>query len=131
MTEELRLKFDSPQALEDFAADLALFARPGMVLLLQGDLGAGKSTFARAFIRSLADGDTSFEIPSPTFTFVQTYDETRIPAAHADLYRLRSEQEVDELGFDDLLNTSVLLVEWPELIMERTCTDRLLVQLEG
>ena len=131
MTEELRLKFDSPQALEDFAADLALFARPGMVLLLQGDLGAGKSTFARAFIRSLADGDTSFEIPSPTFTFVQTYGETRIPAAHADLYRLRSEQEVDELGFDDLLNTSVLLVEWPELIMERTCTDRLLVQLEG
>ena len=131
MTEELLLKFDSPQALEAFAADLALFARPGMVLLLKGDLGAGKSTFARAFIRSLAGGDTSFDVPSPTFTLVQTYDETRIPAAHADLYRLGSEQEVDELGLDDLLKTSVLIVEWPEFILDQPFPNRLLIRLEG
>ena len=58
-----------------------------MVLLLQGDLGAGKSTFARAFIRALAP-DQDFDVPSPTFTLVQTYDETRVPVAHADLYRI-------------------------------------------
>ena len=55
---------------------------------LQGELGAGKSTFARAFIRALAAGTSDFEVPSPTFTLVQTYDETRMPVAHADLYRL-------------------------------------------
>lgn len=123
-------RFESAAALEGFAAELALFARPGMVLLLKGDLGTGKSTFARAFIRALAQG-SEFDIPSPTFTLVQTYDETRVPVAHADLYRIGSVQELDELGFDDLLKTHVLAVEWPEKILDDGHADRLLIALSG
>ncbi|WP_373505232.1 tRNA (adenosine(37)-N6)-threonylcarbamoyltransferase complex ATPase subunit type 1 TsaE [Aestuariivirga sp.] len=122
--------FDSPEASEAFAAELSLFARPGMALLLKGDLGAGKSTFARAFIRSLAQ-NKDFDVPSPTFTLVQTYDETRVPVAHADLYRISSVRELDELGFDDLLKTHVLAVEWPEKILDWPLADRLLVELSG
>ncbi|MBI2718479.1 MAG: tRNA (adenosine(37)-N6)-threonylcarbamoyltransferase complex ATPase subunit type 1 TsaE [Rhizobiales bacterium] len=99
--------------LEGLAAELSLMARPGAVILLSGELGAGKSTFARAFIRALADGGEDFEVPSPTFTLVQTYTETRLPVAHADLYRLGSAAEADELGLDELAKSHVLLVEWP------------------
>ena len=99
---------------EALATELSLFAQAGTAILLEGGLGAGKSVFARAFIRALALPGSSFDIPSPTFTLVQTYDETRIPVAHADLYRLRSAAELDELGLDDLLSSHVLLVEWPE-----------------
>ena len=123
-------RFDSAAALESFAADLALFARPGMALLLKGDLGAGKSTFARAFIRALAPGQ-DFDIPSPTFTLVQTYDETRVPVAHADLYRIGSAGELDELGFEDLARSHVLAVEWPEKILDWPLADRLLIELSG
>ena len=126
----LTRRFASAAALEAFAAELSLFARPGMVLLLKGDLGTGKSTFARAFIRALAQG-AEFDIPSPTFTLVQTYDETRVPVAHADLYRIGSAQELDELGFDDLVKTHVLAVEWPEKMLHERHADRLLIELSG
>lgn len=131
MAGPLSLHFDSPEALAAFAAELALFARPGMALLLKGDLGAGKSTLARAFIRALAGGREDFDVPSPTFTLVQTYDETRVAVAHADLYRLGTTADLDELGLDDLLNTSVLVVEWPELMLGRDIADRLLIELSG
>lgn len=124
------ITFSSAESLEAYAASLALFARPGMALLLKGDLGAGKSTFARAFIKALAP-EKAFDVPSPTFTLVQTYDETRIPAAHADLYRLGSEAEVQELGLDDLLASHVLAVEWPEKILFWPIADRLLIELSG
>ena len=119
-------RFDPAAALEAFAAEISLFARPGMVLLLQGDLGAGKSTFARAFIRALAEG-AAFDIPSPTFTLLQSYDETRVPVAHADLYRIGSSAELDELGLEDLLTTHVLAVEWPEKMLGLPLADRLLI----
>ncbi|MCA3555955.1 tRNA (adenosine(37)-N6)-threonylcarbamoyltransferase complex ATPase subunit type 1 TsaE [Aestuariivirga sp.] len=126
----LTRRFGSAAELEGFAAELSLFARPGMVLLLQGVLGAGKSTFARAFIRALSDG-AEFDVPSPTFTLVQTYDETRVPVAHADLFRIGSAQELDELGFEDLIKTRVLAVEWPEKILGERHADRLLIELSG
>ena len=110
---------NSPEASEAFAAELSLFARPGMALLLMGDLGAGKSTFARAFIRALA-ANKDFDVPSPTFTLVQTYDETRVPVAHADLYRISSARELDELGFDDLLK----IMFWPSNGRKRYWTGR-------
>ena len=127
---QLTRRFESPAALEAYAAELSLFARPGMVLLLKGDLGSAKSTFARAFIRALAPG-AEFDVPSPTFTLVQTYDETRVPVAHADLYRIGSVQELEELGFDDLLASHVLIVEWPEKILDENHPDRLLIELSG
>jgi tRNA threonylcarbamoyl adenosine modification protein YjeE len=126
----LTRRFESAAALEAYAAELSLFARPGMVLLLKGDLGSAKSTFARAFIRALAQG-VEFDVPSPTFTLVQTYDETRVPVAHADLYRIGSVQELEELGFDDLITTHVLIVEWPEKILDEDHPDRLLIELSG
>jgi len=131
MTFTAEYQFESAEALAGFAAELSLFARPGMVILLQGGLGAGKSTLARAFIQSLAPAGRGFDIPSPTFTLVQTYDETRVPVAHADLYRLTSDAECDELGLDQLLATHLLLVEWPERLLARTWSDVLLIELSG
>jgi tRNA threonylcarbamoyl adenosine modification protein YjeE len=95
-----------------FGEDVALALKPGDWLALSGDLGAGKSTFARAVIRAIAD-DQRLEVPSPTFTLVQTYD-LRIPVAHFDLYRIADAAEIDELGFDEALSDGICLVEWPE-----------------
>ena len=100
-------------ATERLAAGVAALARPGDVIALEGDLGAGKTAFARALIRALA-GDPDLDVPSPTFTLVQTYEEARPPVAHADLYRLDAPDEVAELGLDEAVRDGVLLVEWPE-----------------
>jgi len=97
--------------------DLAIALRPGDAIALKGDLGAGKSTLARALIRALAD-DADLEVPSPTFTLVQSY-ETRIPVHHFDLYRLSAPEELDELGLDDALLQGAALVEWPERAGDR------------
>jgi tRNA threonylcarbamoyl adenosine modification protein YjeE len=93
--------------------DLALALRAGDCLALHGDLGAGKSTLARAFIRAMAN-DPWLEVPSPTFTIIQTYD-LRIPVAHLDLYRLSDVSEIDELGIDEMLTDGICLVEWPDI----------------
>lgn len=95
------------------AEDIALALAPGDVVRLEGDLGAGKTTLARALLRALAD-DPDLEVPSPTFTLVQTYAAGRLAVAHADLYRLTDPQEIDELGLDEARLSGVLLVEWPE-----------------
>ena len=95
------------------AEDLAAALRVGDLVALRGDLGAGKTTLARAILRSLA-GDPHLEVPSPTFTLVQLYETGRLPAAHIDLYRLGDPDEVDELGIEDMLARGIVMVEWPE-----------------
>ncbi|MCR9136968.1 MAG: tRNA (adenosine(37)-N6)-threonylcarbamoyltransferase complex ATPase subunit type 1 TsaE [Alphaproteobacteria bacterium] len=92
--------------------DLALAIRPGDCLALHGDLGAGKSTLARALIRCVAD-DSALDVPSPTFTLVQTYD-LRLTLSHFDLYRIADPQELSELGLDEALADGAVLMEWPE-----------------
>lgn len=92
--------------------DIALALKPGDVLLLNGDLGAGKTSLARSIIRSIAN-DPGLEAPSPTFTLVQVYS-GRVPVHHFDLYRLGSADELDELGLDEALSDAVTIVEWPE-----------------
>lgn len=96
--------------------DLALALTAGDCLALIGDLGAGKSTLARAFIRAMADAP-DLEVPSPTFTIIQTYP-TRIPVAHLDLYRLSDVSELDELGIDEMLEDGICLIEWPDMAAE-------------
>lgn len=109
---------------EDVAAKLAI----GDVIALRGDLGAGKTSFARALIRAVA-GNSELEVPSPTFTIVQTYD-TRLPIAHFDLYRLGSSDEMDEIGFDEAVSDGVVLVEWPERAEEYLPANRLEIALD-
>ena len=95
------------------AEDIALILQPSDVVAVVGKLGAGKTTFCRTLIRTLADNDI-LEIPSPTFTLVQQYDLKRFSVAHFDLYRITKSEELEELGFDDYLSGSVVLIEWPE-----------------
>ncbi|MEO4044366.1 tRNA (adenosine(37)-N6)-threonylcarbamoyltransferase complex ATPase subunit type 1 TsaE [Hoeflea sp. CAU 1731] len=106
------LQLENEAATVQLGQDLALAVAAGDCVALSGDLGAGKSTLARALIRAIADDD-ELEAPSPTFTLVQTY-ELRLPVAHIDLYRISDPQEIDELGLDDALATGVALIEWPE-----------------
>ena len=95
-----------------FGAELAALLRPGDIVSLEGELGAGKSALARATIRALA-GDPELEIPSPTFALVQPYDTGAGPVLHADLYRLGDAAEADELGLLDTPD-AIVLVEWAE-----------------
>lgn len=99
-------------ATRAFGEDLALTVRPGDCLALSGDLGAGKSALSRALIRAIGNDD-ELEVPSPTFTLVQSYD-LRIPVSHFDLYRLGDESELAELGLDEALEKGVALIEWPD-----------------
>src|SRR5579863_6342382 len=101
------------QATVRFARDIAAALEPGDLVTLAGALGAGKTTFARALIRQLA-ADEAIEVPSPTFTLMQTYELPRFTLVHADLYRLSGAAELAELGFDDLPEGTVILLEWPD-----------------
>lgn len=94
------------------ATDLAAHLRPADRLFLEGDLGMGKSVFARALIRVLT-GDADLDVPSPTFTLVQTYETDLAPIWHFDLYRIKASDEIWELGWEDALSDGIMLVEWP------------------
>ncbi|HVZ14901.1 MAG TPA: tRNA (adenosine(37)-N6)-threonylcarbamoyltransferase complex ATPase subunit type 1 TsaE, partial [Bauldia sp.] len=101
----------------------------GDVVALRGGLGAGKTTLARALIRSLA-ADAALEVPSPTFTLVQTYATPRLSVAHFDLYRVADSGELAEIGFIDAAGEGAVLVEWPERAGEALPAERLDVTLE-
>ena len=108
-------------------AELAATLQPGDLVILQGDLGVGKTALARAIIRSLAD-DPRMDVPSPTFALVQPYDTLKGPLLHADLYRLGDPREVDELGLLDNPE-AIVLVEWAERSPEIVAAATLVVQL--
>lgn len=126
---EILVDLEDEAATVGLAEDLAAILRVGDTLALVGDLGAGKSTLARALLRAVAD-DAELEVPSPTFTLVQTYD-LRLPLAHFDLYRLSGPDELDEIGFDDLTRERAVLVEWPDRAAERLPEDALIVALDA
>lgn len=108
---------DSQAAVEVLAGHLAEQAIEGDLFALSGDLGAGKTTFARAFIRA-ALGDPEAEVPSPTFTLVQTYETATQTYVHTDLYRIKDPDEVYDLGLDEERETAIFLVEWPDRMPE-------------
>jgi len=107
-----RISLANEAATEALAARLARLAQPGDVLALRGTLGAGKSTFARAFIRALTSPEE--EVPSPTFTLLQTYDTDQGPVWHLDLYRLSEPEEALELDLEEGFATAICLIEWPD-----------------
>ena len=101
------------RATERLGATLAERLRVGDVVGLKGDLGAGKTTLARAIIRAAA-GDPELIVPSPTFTLVEVYETPRGAFWHFDLYRLEAADQVYELGWEEALAEGIVLVEWPE-----------------
>jgi tRNA threonylcarbamoyladenosine biosynthesis protein TsaE len=108
------------------AARIAALARPGDVIALNGELGAGKTSFARAFIR--ARGGTG-EVPSPTFTLVQVYELGESAVWHFDCYRLRRPEEAWELAIEDAFSDGISLIEWPERLGPLVPPRRLLISL--
>lgn len=118
-------------AMEAFARELSLWARPGLAIHLSGDLGAGKSAFARAFIRALALDDREFDIPSPSFSLVQAYETIRVPVAHVDLYRIKSPAEVTELGLGEFFPKYLTIIEWPENLDDAVSPDCLKISFSG
>ncbi|WP_342251119.1 tRNA (adenosine(37)-N6)-threonylcarbamoyltransferase complex ATPase subunit type 1 TsaE [Sphingomonas sp. OTU376] len=108
---------------------LAGLARPGDVIALSGQLGAGKTSIARGLLAALG---LEGEAPSPSFAIVQPYEppEVRFPVLHVDLYRLDDPSEAEELGLDDARYDSLLIVEWPERLGETAWHDALWLSLD-
>ena len=121
------IKLPDLAATARLAAAVAALARPGDAILLDGPLGAGKTAFARAFLRA-ASGEQALEVPSPTFTLVQSY-ETRLGTVHHfDLWRLDGPAALAELGWDDARD-DIVLVEWPDRLGALRPPDALTVAL--
>lgn len=115
------------RATASLAATVAAVSEVGDVIALKGELGVGKTTFARAFIRARGIGD---EVPSPTFTLVQVYEAPAASIWHFDLYRLRSPDEAWELGIEDAFADAISLIEWPERLGSLLPESRLEIALE-
>lgn len=126
-SETLTITLADEAATARLGADLAAAAKPGDVFALSGDLGAGKTTLARGFVRAMA-ADPAMDVPSPTFTLVQSYP-GRIPTHHLDLYRLPEGSDLDELGLDEAIQDGVALVEWPERADHALPADRIRITL--
>ena len=124
-----RLSLPDLAATRAIGARLAALLRPGDVVALEGDLGAGKTELARAVIRARAGADIA--VPSPTFTLLQVYELPGLTLTHADLYRLGGGDlaELAELGLEETWETGALLVEWPERALDLLPVDRLSLRL--
>ncbi len=127
---ETRFSLTLPDERATIAAGMLLstVVRPGDVILLSGDLGAGKSTLARAIIRELLGYDEP--IPSPTYTITAEYETERGRIVHADLYRLSGPEELDEIGLIEGFADAITLVEWPDRLGDLAPVDRLEITLE-
>jgi len=115
----LMTRFSSPEATSRFATILAEHLRPGDTVLLYGDLGSGKTHLARAIIQArLTKAGLAEDVPSPTYTLVQVYDDGASEIWHADLYRLSGPDEIAEIGLLDAFDSAICLIEWPDRLEE-------------
>ncbi len=109
-------------------ARLAAVLHAGDIVALSGELGAGKTTLARAILRALGHVG---EVPSPSFALVQPYPDLSPPVLHCDLFRLERPEEADALGLDEALASAALLVEWPERLGDRLWPEALSIRISG
>ncbi len=110
------IEFESgtPEETYEFGMKLGKEAKPGQVYTLNGDLGAGKTVFAKGFAKGLGIDDT---VSSPTFTILQVYESGRYPLYHFDVYRIADSSEMDEIGFDEYIySEGISLIEWADNI---------------
>jgi len=107
---------------------VAALLRVGDTITLAGTLGAGKTVLARALVRHFLPAE---EVPSPTFTLVQTYETPAFAISHIDLYRVKARSEIRELGLDEALERGALLIEWPDRMGDLLPADRLDIVFEG
>ena len=120
------MRLEGPEATEALGRTLAASLRPGDVVALYGDLGAGKTTLARGILRGLGfEGD----VASPTFPIVLPYEQIDLPVWHVDLYRIDDPAEIDELALDEALEDGALLIEWPERLGARLWPETLKLTL--
>lgn len=134
MTARLSLYLETADDTEAMGRDLARLLRPGDIVLLEGQIGAGKSHLARSAIRELMDrAGTHEDIPSPTYTIVQEYSVGPLWIIHADLYRLGGAEETIELGLDAAFEAGISFVEWPERLEDERprAALTLVLSLEG
>jgi N-acetylmuramate 1-kinase len=124
-----RLRLPDEPATVRLAQDVAAVLQAGDLIALSGGLGAGKTTFARALLRSLS-GDAALEVQSPTFPLRLDHALPRFTVTHADLYRLGDRGELDEIGLEDAIAEGALLVEWPERLPQGLSDDRLDLSFE-
>ena len=127
--QDWQIELTSQLQTEELAKDIASFIAAGDVITLSGGLGGGKTSFARALIRILLD-DAMHEVPSPTFSLMQIYSGPSYSIVHADLYRIKDADELNELGWDEETEHALVLIEWAERIQDRLPQDRLDIQFE-
>jgi len=118
------IRLSGAAATEALGARIAAGLKAGDTVALEGDLGAGKTTLARAILTALG---VAGAVPSPTFTLVQCYETDKFPVRHYDLYRIERAEELEELGLDEALDEGAILIEWPE--RARMPDDALTVKL--
>ncbi|KEJ90627.1 tRNA (adenosine(37)-N6)-threonylcarbamoyltransferase complex ATPase subunit type 1 TsaE [Sulfitobacter donghicola] len=127
---QISTTLSSPENTADLAQKLGQRLAAGDVILLTGDVGAGKTHFARALIQSLLE--THEDVPSPTFTLVQVYDAASgAEIWHADLYRLSDPSETEELGLTEAMETAICLIEWPDRLADLRPQDALDITLSA
>lgn len=125
--QEYNLTTHSYQDTENFGQDFASLVQPGDVILLNGDLGVGKTTFTRGLARGLG---IKKNVKSPTFTLIREYQEGKLPLYHMDAYRLESSPDED-LGFDEYFHgDGVTVVEWPQFIKDEVPDDHISVNIK-
>ncbi len=119
-----KVDLEHEQDTQQLAEEVVLLIGANDLITLSGDLGAGKTTFARALIRRLS-GEPELEVPSPTFTLMQIYETKRFPIVHADLYRIKNSDEIIDLGWDEASEGALVVVEWADRLGETAAADSL------
>ncbi|WP_170382383.1 tRNA (adenosine(37)-N6)-threonylcarbamoyltransferase complex ATPase subunit type 1 TsaE [Ruegeria atlantica] len=122
------ITLNSPEETAELATGLGAKLQPGDIVLLEGEIGSGKTHFARSLIQSLMI--VPEDVPSPTFTLVQAYDTPSGDIWHCDLYRLSAVEEIEELGLTEAFDTAICLIEWPGKLGPLTPTNALTLHLQ-